>query len=157
MAETHERVFLIVVDETAEFHVALRYAAGRAKSTGGRVALLHVMPPTDRQHWMALESLMRQEKEDEAAALLQRCAKMVTDLTGTVPTTHLREGNQGEELIAHVNSDPSISILVLAAADGDAGPGPLVSALSNKYMSRLRIPITIVPGSLTDAMIDAIT
>ena len=54
-----ERVFLVVVDDSPELRVSLRYAALRARRTGGRVALLHVMEPPDRQTWMALESLMR--------------------------------------------------------------------------------------------------
>ncbi len=48
-------------------------------------------------------------------------------------------------------------MLVLGAATGPEGPGPLVSDLVGKMAGRLRIPITIVPGSLTDEQIDAIT
>ena len=39
------RVFLVVVDESPELKVALRYACRRAQKTGGRVALLHVTEP----------------------------------------------------------------------------------------------------------------
>ena len=38
--EPQERTFLVVVDNTEELHVALRFASLRAKKTGGRVALL---------------------------------------------------------------------------------------------------------------------
>ena len=38
------RKFLVVVDDSPEFETALRYAARRARSTGGRVALLRVIP-----------------------------------------------------------------------------------------------------------------
>ena len=37
------RKFLVVVDDSPEFETALRYAARRARSTGGRVALLRVI------------------------------------------------------------------------------------------------------------------
>ncbi|HET6521550.1 MAG TPA: universal stress protein, partial [Geminicoccaceae bacterium] len=40
-----QRTFLVVVDETKEMRSALRYACGRAKRTGGRVALLYVTEP----------------------------------------------------------------------------------------------------------------
>ncbi|HET6196559.1 MAG TPA: universal stress protein, partial [Acetobacteraceae bacterium] len=40
-----DRVFLVVVDESPEMRNALHYACRRAKRTGGRVALLYVMPP----------------------------------------------------------------------------------------------------------------
>ena len=35
--------------------------------------------------------------------------------------------------------------------------GPLVTALSGRLIGRLRVPVTIVPGSLSYAAIDAIT
>ena len=58
MAESAEtRVFLVVVDETAEHHLALRYAARRAAHTGGRLALLHVIERGEFQHWVAVEEL----------------------------------------------------------------------------------------------------
>ncbi|CCG42445.1 universal stress protein [Magnetospirillum molischianum] len=41
------RVFLVVVDDTPEQPAALRYASRRARSTGGRVALLRVIEPTE--------------------------------------------------------------------------------------------------------------
>ncbi|MEA2753859.1 MAG: hypothetical protein QOJ54_148 [Aliidongia sp.] len=151
-----ERVFLVVVDESPELQVALRYASLRALHTGGRVALLHVIEPTDRQHWLAIESLMREEKRQEAEMATQRFAADVAALTGTLPTVHIREGIVRDELLALIDEDPTISILVLAASAGETGPGPLVTALSAKYIGRLRVPITIVPGKLSDAEIAAL-
>ena len=151
-----ERVFLVVVDESPELKVALRYASLRALHTGGRVALLRVIEPTDRQHWMALESLMREEKRQEAEQLTASYAAEVAALTGAPPAVHIREGKAREELLALIEEDPTISILVLAASVGDAGPGPLVSALSSKYAGKLRVPITIVPGNLSDAELAAL-
>ncbi|HLY59074.1 MAG TPA: universal stress protein [Stellaceae bacterium] len=152
-----ERVFLVVIDDTPEMRVALRYAANRARHVGGRVVLLHVYEPPDRQHWMALESLMREERMAEAELLTQRLAAETAALTGTLPAVHLREGATRDELLKLIDEDPSISVLILAAASGDAGPGPLVSAMSSKYVGRLRIPVTLVPGGLTEAEIDALS
>jgi hypothetical protein len=70
---------------------------------------------------------------------------------------HVREGNARDELLALLDEHPEISILVLGADTGPKGPGPLVTALAGKYSNRLRVPLTIVPGSLTDAQVDAIT
>jgi hypothetical protein len=50
-----------------------------------------------------------------------------------------------------------VSILVLAAGTGPEGPGPLVSYLTGKAVGRLRIPLTIVPGSLTPDQLEAVT
>ena len=40
-----ERVFLVVVDDSEEMHVALRFASRRAAATGGRVALFSALEP----------------------------------------------------------------------------------------------------------------
>ena len=52
---------------------------------------------------------------------------------------------------------PAISILVLGAGTGPEGPGPLITYLTGRGASRLRIPITIVPGGLTLEQIDALS
>jgi len=52
-----ERVFLVVVDETEELRVALRYASRRALATGGRDALFYVIAPSSFGHCVAVEDL----------------------------------------------------------------------------------------------------
>src|SRR6187551_1713270 len=107
-----ERVFLVVVDESEELRVALRYAARRAQHTGGRVALLYVIEPTELQHWGAVESLMREERREEAEALIQKLAAEVTQMAGTMPIIYIREGRRRDELLAMIDEEKSISILV---------------------------------------------
>jgi len=151
-----DRVFLVVVDETEEMRVALRFACRRARNTGGRVALLYVIEPADFQHWMAVEDLMREEARTEGEQLLQRLAGLVNELVGSMPVLYVREGKVRDELMALLEEEPSISILVLGANTGSRGPGPLVSALTGKMVGKLRVPVTIVPGNLDDEMIDSI-
>lgn len=151
------RVFLVVVDETEEMKVALRFACRRAKSTGGRVALLYVIEPAEFMHWMAVDDLMREEARSEGERLLQRLAAQVNRETGAMPVLFVREGAVSDQLMKLLEEEPSISILVLGANTGSGGPGPLVTALTGKMVGRLRIPITIVPGNLDEEGIDAIS
>ena len=155
--KTEERIFLVVVDETAEMDVALRFACRRARHTGGRVAMLYVVEPADFQHWMAVGDLMREEARSEGERLLQRLAARVNDLAGSMPVLYVREGERREELFKLIDEEPSISILVLGASTEKRGPGPLVTALTGKLIGKLRIPITIVPGNLREEDIDAIS
>jgi nucleotide-binding universal stress UspA family protein len=150
------RVFLVVVDQTEEMEVALRFACRRARNTGGRVALLYVIEPADFQHWMAVEDLMREEARTEGEQLLQRLAAQVNEQVGSIPVLYVREGKVRDELFKLLDEEPSISILVLGANTGSRGPGPLVSAVTGKMVGKLRVPVTIVPGNLSDEAIDAI-
>ena len=158
MEETADpRVFLVVVDETEELQIAVHYAARRAAHTGGRVALLYVIEPSELQTWVAIENLAREEQREEAEQLMQRLCEEILPIAGSMPIVYIREGPRRDELLALINEDPSISILVLAAATGPEGPGPLISYLTGKPAARLRIPITIVPGSLTMEQLDAVS
>ena len=152
-----DRVFLVVVDETEEMKVALRFACGRAHNTGGRVALLYVIEPSEFQHWMAVEDLMREEARSEGEQLLQNLAAEVNDLVGAIPVLYVREGKVRDELLKLLDEEPSISVLVLGANTGTRGPGPLVSALTGKMIGKLRVPVTIVPGNLSDATIESLS
>ena len=154
---TEGRVFLVVVDESPEMRNALRYACRRAKRTGGRVALAYVMEPPEAQQWGAVVDLIREEARQEAEALVARHSETVVAQTGQPPSIHIREGKSRDELVKLITEDRSISVLVLGSASGGEGPGPLVTAFSGKLGSQLRIPLTIVPGALTDEEIDAIS
>ena len=157
IGEPRPRVFLVIVDESPEMRAAFRYASQRARYTGGRVALLHVIHPPEGQHWRAMEELMRAEQREEAEELLGILAAQLKELTGSPPVVYIREGEPAAEILAQIDEDPSISVLVLAAAVDPAGPGPLVSMMSNRLIGKLRVPLIIVPGGLSDAEIDRVT
>ncbi|MEL6991173.1 MAG: universal stress protein, partial [Pseudomonadota bacterium] len=60
------------------------------------------------------------------------------------------------EIMAQVQDDPEVGVLVLGASTEKKGPGPLVTQIS-KNSSGLNIPITIVPGDLSKERLEAIT
>jgi nucleotide-binding universal stress UspA family protein len=151
------RVFLVVVDETPEHRIAVQYAARRAAHTGGRLAMLYVIEPAELQHFMAIEELARAERREAAEQLLQSLCGEIAPIAGAMPMVYIREGRPRDELLALINEEPTISILVLAAGTGPEGPGPLISYLTGKPAARLRIPITIVPGGLSIDQIDVLS
>ncbi len=149
-----QRVFLVVVDDTEEMHVALRYACRRARHTGGRVALLHVIEPADPQPFRQVAELILAEQRAQAEELMQKMSAEVVELSGQLPVVHLRNGDRAHQLLNLIEEEPDISILVLAAGTGSEGPGPLISQLVGRLSGRLRVPITVVPGALSDEQID---
>lgn len=156
-AKETERLFLVIADDSAELEAAITFACFRARNTGGRVALLRVVEPADFQHWAAVGDLMREEARADAEALLQQLAGQVMEKQGKYPVLFVREGERKEELLSLIDEEPDIRVLVLAAATGAKGPGPLISFLTKKIIGRMRVPVTIVPGGLTTEQIDALT
>ncbi|MBJ3777218.1 universal stress protein [Acuticoccus mangrovi] len=152
------RKFLVVVDDTPECERALLYAAKRAQRAGASVIALCVAQTTEFQHWLGVENLMREEAEQEAQEMLDRAlAALARKLPGVAePERKVVIGNRTDGIHQAIEEDPSIVVLVLAAASGSEGPGPLVSAIAGGQAGAYPIPITIVPGALTDEEIDAI-
>ena len=103
---------------------ALRYACRRAQHTSGRVALLHVIEPVEFQHWLGVGRVMEEEARAEAEQRMQTLAAEVFAQTGSMPVVHIREGQRAEQLVALLQEDPTISLLVLATASRRAAtPG----------------------------------
>lgn len=154
--EGHRRKFLAVVDDTPECDRAVVYAASRAARTGGVLVLLYVIQPGDFQHWRGVETIMRAEAMDEAETALARSTEAVRAMVAIDPELVIREGKPVEAINALIEEDRDIAILVLATGVGGEGPGPLVSSIAAKTGSSFAIPVTIVPGDLTDEDIAAL-
>jgi nucleotide-binding universal stress UspA family protein len=150
------RKFLVIVDETPECEVAIHFASLRAKHTNGSVTLLYVIEPGDQQQWLGVQNIMLEEARAEAESLLHRLAAQVNDFSGTTPELIIREGRRAEQMKALIKEDPGIAILVLASGTGNEGPGPLVTLIAKGSDSGIAIPVTIVPGSLTEEAIQAL-
>ena len=151
------RKFLIVVDDSAEFAAALRYACRRARSTGGVVAMLRVLQQPEFEHWSGVREEIEREQRGEAEALLQKLGVEVEERTGSKAEFLIEEGDTVGAIKKTVAADPEIKILVLAAAIGGRGPGPLVSSIAKEGVGFGRkLPVTVVPGDLTDEEIEAL-
>lgn len=145
------RKFLVVVDKTPECRVAVRFAARRAQHTSGRVTLLCVATPADFQQWQGVEEIMMDEAHQDAEALVYEAAKSINELTGITPELIIVHGEAADCLMELIRRDRDISILVLAAGTSKEGPGPLVKLFATKVQP---IPVTIVPGDLSDEEVD---
>ena len=147
------RKFLVVADDTSEFSAALRFACARARNTGGRIAMMRVLEPPVFEQWSGVREEIERQQRAEAEALLQKLAAQVVEATGHPPEFILKErGDIRGAIRSVVVEDPEIKILVLAAATHGRGPGPLVSAICKEGVIHhgRKLPVTIVPGDLTD-------
>jgi nucleotide-binding universal stress UspA family protein len=152
-----ERMFLVVVDETREMQNALHFACRRAERTGGRVAMVYVIEPPEFQHWLGVERMMQDEAREEAEQVLQTLAAKVQTMTGKMPALYIREGRRRDEVLALLTEETSISIVVLGTASDRQDPGPLVTYLVGSMSDKMRVPLTLVPGQLSEDEIDTLS
>ncbi len=152
----HRPKFLVAVDETEECDRALYFAARRAMRTNSGVVLLAVIDPAGFNEWLGVGSMIQQEAEESAAALLNRAAMRAREISGIQPDLVTRQGPRSEQIMQLIEDDEDISFLVLAASSSAEGPGPLVSTLAAKSAGTFPVPIVIVPGAMSDEEIEAL-
>ena len=149
------RKFLVVVDDSPEFEAALGYASRRARSTGGHVVMLRIIPPAASDaHWAGVREEIERQTRAEAETTLNAWAAAAAERSGSPPILLIERGEPQACIRKVVGEDPDIKILVLAA--GSNAPGPLVGAVVKQgagFTGR-KLPVTIVPGELTEKEIE---
>ena len=70
VSKPKNRLFLVVADDSKELHQALYYAARRAATAGGEVALFRCIEPIEGQLWGGVTEIMEAEAEQASKNLL---------------------------------------------------------------------------------------
>ena len=153
----HSPKFMVVIDDSPECDRALYFASRRALRIGSTVLMLRVIETHDHgPQWLGVADIMRAEAHEEASAVLDRHASRAAGITGVMPQRVIREGDKATELLALIEEDEDIALLVLAAATDQEGPGPLVSSLI-RNAGEFPVPVAIVPGNLSDEDLDSMS
>ena len=142
--------FLVCVDDSSDFKVALNFACNQAKNSSGTLTLLYVIELADFRHWKNVESIMNEESKVNAEELLEQLRDNIKKQYGLDSFLLVREGEKVEEIIKVINSDSSLKIdnLVLGVAIEGQGSNRLVNALTGALTKNLKIPVTIVPENV---------
>ncbi len=147
--------FLACVDRRPESKIALTLACLKAARRGGVLEIMHVMEPeSEIQTLFSVSDLVREERRQEGEALMQQLAEHCQKVAGVIPTLSLKEGRVGETILAAVQEDPDVTMLVLGAQPSAKGRGQLLAWLASQLGDRLLVPLMLVPGNLTDQQID---
>jgi len=153
----HRPKYLVIIDESPECDRAVYYASRRAARNGAAVVMLLVIEPHDRhQQWLGVADIMKAEAHEAADQKLDAFAARANGVAGVTPERVIRDGDTSEEILKLIDEDEDIATLVLAAGLGKDGPGPLVASLA-KTAGSYPIPVTIVPGHLSDEDLDALS
>ena len=128
------RVYLVIMDETDEALVALRFAARRAAKTNGAV---HIIAHVPQQAFNAFGGI--QATIEAAGSILHESGKM--------PTITVRVGDSVKVVQGYLAEHPEVAALVLGAAP-QGNPGPLVTHFTAAAGS-MPCPVFVVPGGLS--------
>lgn len=150
------RIYLVVVDDTPEAKIALRFAARRAVKTGGGVEIVTIVPPQEFIAFGGVQATIEEEARQHAEGLVAAAAGTIIAESGLRPRITVREGEAPQIVRELIAGNPQIAALVLGAAASGA-PGALVSHFAGADAGALPVPVTIVPGSLSREDIDRLS
>ena len=150
------RVYLVIIDETDEAVVALRFAARRAVKTDGSLHLLALLPAQQFNAFAGVQATMEEEARSRAEALVSAAASSIFSESGKMPQISVKTGEAEAVVRKYLGEHPEVSALVLGAAK-EGGPGPLIAHFTGAPAGMLPCPVFVVPGSLSDEDIDRLS
>jgi nucleotide-binding universal stress UspA family protein len=143
------RTYLVVVDDSAEARVALRFAARRAAKTGGRIEVLGIVEPQDFVQFGGVQAAIEEEQRLRIEGVVSSAIGEILDESGVETNIFVRQGEVVRTVRDFIGTRMEVDALVLGAAVGGS-PGPLVTNLCGHDAGKLPCPLMIIPGSITD-------
>lgn len=150
------RTYLVIIDESEEAEIALRFAARRATKTGGAVEILAILPQQEFVAWGAVQQTMEDEARDHAEAIVKRAIETLALENVVTPTIKVKQGDAIALIQQTLAENPEIGALVLSAAKAGS-PGPLIAHFAGGDAGSLPCPLMIVPGSLSNEALDRLS
>jgi nucleotide-binding universal stress UspA family protein len=155
-AEEAKRTYLVVIDDSAEARVALRFAARRATKTDGKVEVLAVVEPQDFVQWGGVQAAIEEEQKLRIEGVVSGAIGEIMDETGVKPSIVIRSGEPIKVVREYIGSREEVAALVLGAAPSGS-PGPLVAHFTGSDAGKLPCPVMIIPGSLSDERLEQLS
>lgn len=149
------RVYLVIMDESDESRVALRFATRRAVKTQGAVHILALIPRQPFSAFGAIQATIEEEARARAETIATAAAGSVLSEAGHMPVICVGSGDP-IAVVRDYLAQHSVHALVLGAP-GEGGPGPLIAHFAGAGIGALPCPLFIVPGGLTEAEIDRLS
>jgi len=154
--EEIRRTYLVVVDDSAESRVALRFAARRAAKTSGRIEVLGIVEPQDFVQFGGVQAAIEEEQRHRIEGVVSAAIGEILDESGIDASIILRQGEVVKTVRDYLAGRDDAAALVLGAAPSGS-PGPLVANFTGTDAGQLPCPVMIIPGSLTDEQLERLS
>ncbi len=150
------RTYLVVIDDSPEARVALRFAARRAAKTEGRIEVLAVIEPQDFVQWGGVEKAFEQEQRLRIEGIVSSSVGEILDESGVEASVVVRQGEPVKAVREHIGERDEVAALVLGAAPSGS-PGPLVAHFTGNDAGKLPCPVMLIPGGLSDERLEQLS
>ncbi len=154
--QTTNRTYLVVIDDSPEARVALRFAARRAAKTHGRMEVLAVVEPQDFVQWGGVQAAIEEEQRLRIEGIVSASVGEILDEAGVDAKIIVRQGEPVKAVREYIGTREEVAALVLGAAPSGS-PGPMVAHFSGKDSGDLPCPVMIIPGSLSEDRLEQLS
>ena len=151
-----KRTYLVVVDDSAESRVALRFAARRAGKTSGSIEVLGIVEPQDFVQFGGVQAAIEEEQRLRIEGVVSSAIGEILDESGVEANIIIAQGEAVKTVRDYVGERPDVAALVLGAAPS-GNPGPLVSSFCGADAGKLPCPVMLIPGSLSDERLEQLS
>ena len=156
MGAGKKRTYLVVVDDSAESRVALRFAARRAAKTKGSIEVLGIVEPQDFVQFGGVQAAIEEEQRLRIEGVVSSAIGEILDESGIQAKIIIRQGEAVRTVRDFIGEREEVAALVLGAAP-NGNPGPLVADFTGNDAGLLPCPVMIIPGSLTDERLEQLS
>jgi nucleotide-binding universal stress UspA family protein len=155
-AEEAKRTYLVVIDDSAEARVALRFAARRAAKTNGRIEVLGIVEPQDFVQFGGVQAAIEEEQRLRIEGIVSAAVGEILDEAGVEANVIVRQGEPTRSVRDYIGTREEVAALVLGAAPS-GNPGPLVANFCGSDAGKLPCPVMLIPGSLSDERLEQLS
>ena len=155
-AEQAKRTYLVVVDDSDEARVALRFAGRRAAKTGGRVEVLGIVEPQDFVQFGGVPAAFEEEQKLRIQGVVSAAIGEILDESGVEANIVVQQGDPVRTVQTYLEGRDEVAALVLGAAPS-GNPGPLVATFTGNDAGKLPCPVMIIPGSIGDERLEQLS
>src|SRR6058998_4325683 len=92
MGDPAKRTYLVVVDDSAESRVALRFAARRAAKTDGRIEVLGIVEPQDFVQFGGVQAAIEEEQRLRIEGVVSAAVGEILAESGIEANIIVRQG-----------------------------------------------------------------
>ena len=136
-------VYLVLADDSDEFHYALKKATKMAEQNKGHVGILSVIEKQSFQPWGRIAERVKFEQAERAQKRILRVAEHLNTLKDQIPAFYVEYGRKREVLTRVIKEDPTIKMLILG--EGKHSSNPLVHYFINGALHDVQVPMLVVP------------
>ena len=148
-----DQTYLVIVNESDEAKVSLRFVARRAQKTDRGVEVLAIVEPQGFVQWGGVQAAIEEEDMHRVEALIAEAVGEIVEFAGLKPKITIRQGDPIKVIKAIIDERDDIAALVLGAKAGK-NPGPIVKHFTGEGAGNLPCPVLLVPGGLDDERIE---